>query len=233
MGNQPPCPRVEDSLFKRRIRTYQPEVPAGIRLRPRWHTHPSHSNKQRCRAGARGEVGGATRGLLAGPTRVGLTGSVAWPAGRQNGASNIAPPREGGGGGGAGVCLKGRALWGKLGAVTKRLGRAAKSVGGQSLAVGNAGGGGVLGLRTCLRVELKEERWGGGDPLPSSKALGGLRAGRRSNGWERRCAAAQTGLWWTRLSAMQTSLHGRGVLGGHCGAATERTRGTVKTVGGG
>ena len=43
-----------------------------------------------------------------------------------------------------GICLKGRGgCGGKLRAVTKRLGRAVKSVGGQSLVVGQAGGGGI------------------------------------------------------------------------------------------
>ena len=55
-----------------------------------------------------------------------------------------------------------------------RLGRAVKSVGG-AVNGGWIRVGMALGSRTCLRVELKEERWGGRAPpsLPSSKALRG------------------------------------------------------------
>ena len=82
------------------------------------------------------------------------------------------PDRTGGGGGG--VCLKGRCSGGKLRAVTKRLVRTVKSVGGQSLAVGNAAGGGI-GVADALSGRVEGGAWGGGGhtPLPSSKALGG------------------------------------------------------------
>ena len=68
-------------------------------------------------------------------------------------------------GGGAGVCLKGRALWGPTQSSYKAVGAHCKiGWGGQSLAVGKSVGGAVtggwksggvvLGSWTCLRVEL-------------------------------------------------------------------------------
>ena len=83
--------------------------------------------------------------------------------------------------GGGGVCLKGGALWGQTQSGYKAVGARCKiGCGGSHWRLGTRVGV-VLGLRTCLRVdlkELKEERWGGGGgggtpPLPSSKALGG------------------------------------------------------------
>ena len=65
--------------------------------------------------------------------------------------------------GGAGVCLKGRALWG-------RTQNGYKAVG--SRAVGNAGGGRIGVADPSGRVERGALGGGGAPPLPSSKALG-------------------------------------------------------------
>ena len=65
-----------------------------------------------------------------------------------------------------GVCLKGRALWGQTQSSYKAVGAHCKiGCGGSHWRLGTRVGG-VLGLRTCLRVELKEERWGGGGGHP-------------------------------------------------------------------
>ena len=70
-----------------------------------------------------------------------------------------------------GACLKGRALCGATQSSDKAVVAHCKiGWGGQSLAVGKAGGGGAGGLWTCLRVELKEERWEGKGVPPSLQA---------------------------------------------------------------
>ena len=72
-----------------------------------------------------------------------------------------------------GVCLKGRALWGQTQSSNKAVGAPVKSVGAQSLAVGNAGGGGI-GVADVPSGRVEEGALGGGGgapPLPSSKAL--------------------------------------------------------------
>ena len=70
-----------------------------------------------------------------------------------------------------GVCLKGRALWGQTQSGYNAVGVRCKIGWGGSQRQLETRVGAVLGLRTCLRVELKEERWGGGGGHPSSKAL--------------------------------------------------------------
>ena len=82
-------------------------------------------------------------------------GALQWPLALQVGATAEGPlvlgerlgvlPRQG-------FARTGRRSGGQLRAVTKRLGRAVQSVGGQSLAVGKAGGGGVIGVVPSGRV---------------------------------------------------------------------------------
>ena len=73
---------------------------------------------------------------------------------------------------GAGVCLKGRALWGQTQSGYKAVGARCKIGWGQSLAVGNAGGGGGgIGVADVPSGRVEGGALGGGGPLPSSKAL--------------------------------------------------------------
>ena len=69
--------------------------------------------------------------------------------------------------------MKGRALGGQTQGGYKAVGARCK-IGWGAVTGGWNRVGVALGLQTCLRVELKEEPWGGGGqpPLPSSKALG-------------------------------------------------------------
>ena len=69
--------------------------------------------------------------------------------------------RKQGAGGRAGVCLKGRALWGQTQGGYKAVGARCK-IGWGAVTGGWNRVGVALGLQTCLRVELKEEPWGGG-----------------------------------------------------------------------
>ena len=64
-----------------------------------------------------------------------------------------------------GVCLKGRALWGQTQGGYKAVGARCK-IGWGAVTGGWNRVGVALGLQTCLRVELKEEPWGGGGPPP-------------------------------------------------------------------
>ena len=68
---------------------------------------------------------------------------------------------------GAWVCLKGRALWGQTQGGYKAVGARCK-IGWGAVTGGWNRVGVALGLRTCLRVELKEELWGGGGGHPPS-----------------------------------------------------------------
>ena len=61
----------------------------------------------------------------------------------------------------AGVCLKGRALWGQTQGGYNAVGARCK-IGWGAVTGGWSRVGVALGLRTCLGVELKEEPWGGG-----------------------------------------------------------------------
>ena len=67
-----------------------------------------------------------------------------------------------------GVCLKGRALWGQTQGGYKAVGARCKIGWGAVTGCWNRVGV-ALGLRTCLRVELKEEPWGGGGTPPPFK----------------------------------------------------------------
>ena len=82
-------------------------------------------------------------------------------------------------GGRAGVCLKGRALWGPTQSSYKAVGAHCKIGWGGSHWRLEKRGGGVLGLWTCLRVELLEERWEG---RAKGKALRQGLQGRRTAG---------------------------------------------------
>ena len=77
---------------------------------------------------------------------------------------------EAGGPPSPGVCLKGRALWGQTQGGYKAVGARCK-IGWGAVTGGWNRVGVVLGLRMCLRVELKEEPGGGGGaPFKQSPA---------------------------------------------------------------
>ena len=132
-----------------------------------------------------------------------LSGTLFVPLGKREAAALVGGLRRvtrGGGGGGlskavsnsaagvqttadgtkAWVCLKGRALWGQTQSGYKTVGARCKIGWGGSHWRLETRVGGLLGLRTCLRVELKEER-SGGTPPPFKQSP--VRRGCGGGGW--------------------------------------------------